>query len=118
MRMLWGRAEVRAGFWTFILALILLLPGVALFVNVAGPAMDRLGGLRRLPAVVRGIKVERVILDFDQDERAETRQAVDRNLAEFRKALEGMGVQAFRASCGKGKGIDDGLAFGEWISVC
>ncbi len=36
MRMLWDRTEVRAGFWTFIVAMILLLAGVALLVNVAG----------------------------------------------------------------------------------
>jgi len=36
MRMLWDRAEVRARFWTFIVAMILLLLGVALLVNVVG----------------------------------------------------------------------------------
>ena len=43
MRLLWDRAEVRAGFWTFIVAMILLLPGVALFVDVAGHGLATAG---------------------------------------------------------------------------
>ena len=38
MRMQWDRAEVRAGFWTSITALIVSPPGVAPFVDIAGRA--------------------------------------------------------------------------------
>jgi len=43
MGMFWDRAEVRAGFWTFVVALILLLPGVALFVSVVGDGLATAG---------------------------------------------------------------------------
>lgn len=41
LRQLWDRAEVRAGYWTFIVALIVLLPGTALFVTVPSGVATR-----------------------------------------------------------------------------
>lgn len=70
---------------------------------------------RKAVPVVQEIKAERVILAPAQDGRAETRKAVERNLAEFREVLKSMEVQVLKASWGKG--IDDALALGQSIKV-
>ncbi len=67
--------------------------------------------------VVQESGAERVILAFDQDEREETRRAVERNLAEFREALQVFGVRALTAPWKEGKGIDDALALGRAVIV-
>lgn len=80
--------------------------------GVAGVANWR----KALP-VIQVLEVQRVILAFDQDESAKTRQAVERNLADFRETLESMGSQVLVASWGRGKGVDDALQMKQWISV-
>ncbi len=73
---------------------------------------------RKAMEVVKKIQPQRVIVAFDQDERPETRQAVERNLAEFREALLSLKVRVQTASWGEGKGIDDALTLGHSIAVC
>jgi hypothetical protein len=72
---------------------------------------------RKAVPLVRETGAERIILAFDQDEREETRKAVERNLAEFREALQAMQVRVLTASWKEGKGIDDALALGKSVKV-
>ena len=72
---------------------------------------------RKAMPLVRETGAERIILAFDQDERAETRQAVERNLFEFRQELQALKVRVLTASWKEGKGIDDALALGRAVKV-
>ena len=67
---------------------------------------------RKAVPVVRESGAERTILAFDQDERDETRRAVERNVAEFRGELAGLKVRVFTATWKECEGIDDALALG------
>lgn len=80
--------------------------------GVAGVANWRsaLGCLRELQA-------REAVLAFDQDEKEETREAVEAHVAELAGKLRESGLRVLRATWAEGKGIDDALRAGKAVTI-
>jgi hypothetical protein len=66
---------------------------------------------------VKELQAREAVLAFDQDEKEETRKAVEAHVAELTRRLRESGVRVLRATWREEKGIDDALRAGSAVCI-